>query len=224
MKSSQKVPKGAKIPRIVAQDYKLARAVRQEYKIWDKDLAVVGVGTSGAIYSLATAGSTTAALTRGSDYLNNFIGQNMDIAGIQFRYQVTGAVSNAVLTADQNNITRVMLFQWMDSTTPTLSGVLQTAAAGQAVLSPVLATNRENINILHDQAYSTWCQTSVATEANSNGYVVRKYIKGYKLSPVQMDTGSATYQKGGLYVLVVSDSSVTPNPSFNFYCRTTFTE
>lgn len=208
-------------PRVQSAGYKLYKTVKQEFKIWDRDLGLAGTSASGTIYNLASAGATTAALTRGSDYFNNFIGQNLDIAGIQLRYEVVGCSDTAfVIGADENNTTRVMLFQWMDSTTPTPSGVLQSLDT----LAPVFATNRENINVLSDKIYATYVQTQTSSASNSNNFVVKKYIKGFKCAPVQMDTGSATYQKGGLYLLVITDSAAVPHPQFRFYCRTTFTD
>lgn len=213
-------------PRVQNAGYKLYKQVKQEFKIWDKDLALVNANTTGAIYSLQTAGTTTAALTRGSDYYNNFIGQNLDVAGLQMRYELNGCISNAVLTADQYNHSRVILFQWLDSSTPSVSGVLQSPTDP---LSPVLATNRPIINVLHDKIWSTYAVHSDSTggttsDVSSIVHNKKVYLKGWKFAPIQMDVGSATYQKGGLYILVMGDSSVAPNPTFRFYVRTTFTD
>lgn len=227
--SSQfKAPRQAKrqrsstIPRAYKQDYRLYSAVKQEFKCWDIQFGSA-MTTTGVVTNLATA-ATPSALIRGSDYLNNFIGQNLNIVGVQCKWNLNGAESNVFAGADLNNTSRMMLFQWNDSTGPSMSGLLQNTSTPW--ISPVYLTNRENINVLHDELRSTHMTVynSNSSYASSNGHSGKFYVKGKKFGPVQMDVGANTYQKGGLYFMVCSDSSITPNPTFSAYIRITFVD
>lgn len=213
------------IPRTVSQDYRLFSPVKQEFKCWDWATSQSST-TTGAVLSLV-GGGAAGALSRGNDYLQDFIGQNLNIVGVQLKWFVQGSASSTVVP-DPYNLTRIIFFQWFDSSSPNPAGILQGYAGSYGselnCLSPVLLTNRENISILMDKLYTTWQVTSYGASGNSTCHVGKRYIKGKRFGPVQMDVGTASYQKGGLYMLVLGDSSVAPSPEVSFYVRVTFTD
>jgi len=178
-----------------------------EYKVTDSTT------TAGNVTSTGTVVNLLASLTRGDDYINNFLGNRINPAGIQVRY--------AFRSGDPSNIMRVLIFQWMDSTTPVVSGILQTPATCQ---SAILVSNRTNINVLHDRIYQ-----GSETYAGALSYfdsVPSKsvYIKGKNIFPVEFQAGANTIQKGGLYMLLISDSGAAVHPTASWYTRVTFAD
>lgn len=193
------------VERIIARQYQYApRAL--EYKVTD-------VGATGTVSTGGTIVPLLNNLVRGTDYINNFLGNKVQPVGLQGRFTcITGDVTNAM---------RVLIFQWMDSSTPTVSGVLQSPAN---CLSPVLVTNRSQINVLYDRLYtgsdygSTGGQYFLAVPAKP------LYIKGRNMFPIEFATGTADVQKGELFCLLISDSSAVIHPSVSYYFRMTFTD
>jgi hypothetical protein len=194
-------------PAAVAQRTGFRQLREVEYKVTDTSTTGGNVTSSGTVVNLL------ASLTRGDDYLNNFLGNKINPAGIQVRYQFR--------VGDPSNIMRVIIFQWMDSTTPAVSGILQTPTTN---LSALLATNKTNINVLHDRVYS-----GSETYAGALSYMETVpsktiYIKGKNIYPVEFQAGANTVQKGGLYMLLISDSGAAPTPTASWYIRTTFAD
>lgn len=198
-----------------ARDYAIVRSPRVDYKITDTTF-------SGSASTTATLDYLMANLVVGTGYLNNYIGREIFPAGLDFSIEIVGAESNAVLTADQTNLTRVLVFQWMDDATPTASLVLQSTAATTACMSPINFKNYNNINVLIDWRVSTWTTATLSNYASSNAYNARRYIKGKKLRAIEMDGSNVI--KGSIWMLVVSDSGVAPSPGFSGYSRLTFTD
>lgn len=172
-----------------------------DYKVTDSSYAV-GIDYTGEIISLI------GNLTRGDDYKNNFSGGRITPVGLEARYNVS--------VADSSNIVRVMIFQWFDKTTPTTATVLETVGSTYAVHSAKFLTNRDNIKILSDKCYAMDTYNTVVVD--------KVYIKGKKLTNIEFPTGAVTAQKGGLYMLFVSDSAAAANPGIDLYTRITFTD
>jgi len=189
----------------------LVRLPRVDYKYTDFTSGPGSITTSGTILNL------TANLVPGTGFKNNFIGREVTPTSLDIRYEVVGASSNVFAAADLNNKMRVLIFQWEDSTTPSVTGIIENAA----VLSPISGINYENIDVLSDKIYSTWVNSFDATSAygNSNSYSTRIYVKARKLMPLTWNSGNTDFQKGTIYCLVISDSAATPNPTFSIQTR-----
>lgn len=175
-----------------------------EYKVTDV-AGGGGVDTSGTMVDLLSS------LSRGDSPLNQFDGGRINPQGIQVR--LSGVVGDAT------NILRVLVFQWFDAVAPVPLGVLSASSP----LAPLFLDNRENIKVLHDGIYK-------ATQAYSGGAGLFDfpnkviYIKSKRLEAVQFKATTAVPQKGGLYMLLLSDSSVPSNPQINYHVRTTFVD
>lgn len=174
-----------------------------DFKVTDFYSGVVACSDASSVASVLQN------LTRGDTYLDNFIGGRIKPVGWEVRFSLIGA--------DATNLVRIMLIQWMDSTTPTGSGLLQFDNAVQAPISPKLLTNRDNIIVLADQLFST-------TVNGPNSCSGRIYVKSKNLNNVEFPSGATTPQKGNLVVLVVSDSSAVAHPTIAYYSRVTFTD
>ena len=205
-------------PRIVSRNYQTAVS-RLEYKVTDE--AASNVITNGG-----TIQELTGNLVRGDGFLNEFHGQQITPTGLQFKWYCNGGLSNLVGPADANNQTRCIIFQWLDSTVPALADVLESTASGFSVVSPIKVENRENISVLRDWCFSTWrtCYFGNTAESSSNSGNGKVFIKSKKFDPIQFKQASNATQKGAVYVLLISDSSVTPHPGFAYYSRLTFTD
>lgn len=211
----QKRPRTVALVGKDAQDYSIVRSPRVDYKVTD-------LAFSGSATTTANLFYCSANLVAGTSYVDNYIGREIFPAGFDFRIEIVGAESNAVLTADQTNLTRVLVFQWMDDATPTAALILQNTAATTACMSSIRAKNYNNINVLIDKTFSTWTTATLSNFASSNAYSMRRYIKGKKMRTIEMD--GANVIKGAIWALIVSDSGVAPNPGYSGYCRLTFTD
>lgn len=208
----------APIPRNTASRFIVSPSIRSDPKVTDYYYPSTAVTSTGTVINLL------ANLTAGTGYFNNFVGRQLTPIGLDFRYEVIGAQSNALAGADLSNITRVMIVQWDDSLTPVVGSILQ--APSTNMMSPISLTNYDNITVLHDKLYTTWITAYDVTSsyANSNSHCRRKYIKGHRMNPVMWNSTAVDPQKGGLYAILISDSSVTPNPFVTFTCRITFND
>lgn len=189
---------------------KRARLTRQltnsvDYKYTD-------VGALGNVSAAGTVVDLLASLVRGTDSLNNFIGQKINPVGIQMRIQGIGS--------DITNFMRVLIFQWFDSVAPAPLGILQTLASYN---SAIAVTNKENITVLYDRIFKSQL-AFVASTSVFDMPTKTIYIPGGNMLPIEFKTGAVGAQKGGLYMLVLSDSVAPLHPSVDYYSRVTFTD
>jgi hypothetical protein len=182
--------------------------------VFDKEYKVTDSAGVGSVSNTGTMASLTNSLIRGTDYLNQFEGGRILPEGIQIRYEWT--MGSLAGVGDGTNVCRVIIFQWMDSIVPTVAGILQTVNP----LSAVLLTNRSNIIVLHDRLVSL---KQYAPNGN-DAQCVQAYVKGKRMVPMEFPSGAVIPQKGGLYALFLSDSTVAPAPNLDFYFRVTFTD
>lgn len=170
-----------------------------DYKVTDTQVNANGVSTSGVVFDLLSN------LSPGVGGKDAFIGQKINPVGLNLNW--------SVILGDNTNLMRLILFQWFDASTPVPSGVLQ----GNC-LSTVNLVNRENIKVLRDELVSM----ALMATGGYNQACGKFYVKSKKMIPAQYNVDLSKFQKGGLYLLVISDSVITPNPTVSFYSRCTF--
>jgi len=159
-----------------------------------------------------------AAIERGTDYFNQFIGNFITPKSFTLRYQVTGSRANTLAAADTNNMTRLLLIQWLDEQTPTATDIFQGSA--QYYLATLNPRNLDKINVLRDIQVSTWATSTDSSDYNSSNSECGKiYIKGKKMAPIKFVNGSTTTTSGGIYLIAISDSANTPHPFYEFFSR-----
>lgn len=181
----------------------LTKAV--EFKVADAAAAASNIDNTGLVPDLLNN------LVRGTSYINNFLGNKIKPRGIQLRFSWRAG--------DPANVCRIICFQWLNSTVPTTADVLATATG------PWSAINYDNIqflNILYDSIFNI--NEYFAGARSQFGPEKTVYIKGKKLFPVDFASGSATVNKGGLYLCLISDSGAATHPSISYYTRVTFAD
>lgn len=154
-------------------------------------------------------------LTRGSAGLDNFDGNSIKVKGITLNY---GCHSNQSF-----NYMRVMLIQWADSGSPTLSGILNTTTTGLAPFAMIYVTNRKNIKVLYDKTFVLSPSAGGDSTITGEGVFTDKvYIDGARVKKITYQAGANTIQDGGLYLIAVSDDSLTTYPQINWGTRVSF--
>lgn len=166
---------------------------------------------SGTVYDLFTN------LARGDNATNSIEGSKLIAKNVKVRVQVAAA--------DLSNAFRCIIFQWNDASTPGVTGVLSPniISSTSAPFAYRNWTNRHLYTILADVQGQT---TANPNAGGGNGPVVNfvMYYKGRKLRPTYFASTSATIQKGGIYLLVVSDSSAVSHPGILFTSEIVYTD
>jgi len=194
--------------------YRPPPALRDIYNGKDVEFKVTDEVGSGGVTTGGTVVNLLGSIARGNDSLNQFVGSSITPRGIQIRL--------AMQSTDTYNYIRVVVFQWFDATVPVLGGILQ---AAPYLIAPVMLTNRENMVILHDRLYfgnENFSGAGATAMMTSPRKTI--YIKGKRLAKCIFPNGSLIPQKGGLYMLLLSDSLAPPNPGVDYWARTTFTD
>lgn len=214
---------GAPMPkrqRVQRQDATVTAVVRKElrkktdWKYTDSAVAATGVSNGGQIISLC------GNLTRGDLGYDQFEGNTIRPQAITLKYYFhTNQIFNTV---------RLMVFQWFDSSTPAVSGVLQSTGVSSLVtISPTLTTNKPLMKVLYDCTHAIAPTASDATFTNvAHGITqpVTVYIPGKRLRPVKFNSTTTARQDGDLFILVISDDVAPTHPVINLYSRLTFSD
>lgn len=187
---------------------------RTDWKYTDAGLNTTSVSSGGQLTSLL------GNLVRGDGGYDNFTGNHITPQAITLKYYWT--------TNQSYNVVRLMIFQWFDSSTPLVSGILQsTGIAGLVPISPTLVTNKPLMKILYDRTHIMAPTASDGTFTNL-GYgtvdPVTVYIPGKRLRPVRYNASTTAIQDGNIFCLVISDDVVPTHPVVSWYSRITFAD
>lgn len=181
-----------------------------DWKYTDNSQATTNVTSTGALTSVF------ANLVRGDLGKDNFGGNQIMPQALLLKYYfVTSQVYNSV---------RIMVVQWFDAATPGITGILESGATSLATIAPVLITNKNYVKVLYDQTHLLAPTAYDAGSVAGYGTVqpVKVYIPGKKLRPVRFNSGTDVVQDGNIYVLLISDDSLTAYPTVTWYSRVTF--
>lgn len=174
----------------------------------DTSATAASVTSSGAVALLT---STTQGLLD----VANRIGDEIKLKGLIMRGSI--AMGAGTISQDYTNVVRVIIFQWMPSTTPTVTDVLESA--------------RQDASYNHDKAanYRILCDERYAISAL--GPSVKIYEMGYSFKKAKLPFGitdSVKYNAGSstatghLYLLEISDSSAPDHPATTYYIRVSY--
>lgn len=152
--------------------------------------AQASVTSTGTIYALTAVAEGTGAQNR--------VGRNAVIK------KIVGTHSFYADSTDVLNTCRFIIFRWTDLTAPVISDVLQSSTNYVNSFYNLDYYKGPKLKILHDR--------KVAASYSGNGVALESYtLKGHW--PVQWNTSSANSAVvGGVYLLVVSDSTAVPSP------------
>lgn len=140
----------------------------------------------------------TSGITVGTGDTGNRIGDS-----IRYKYLL---VDYAFELADTFNLCRVIIFQWLSSS----------SAGVSSVLSQTGTTYAPQGYYQHDNMNAGMFKIMYDDKINLNaGYPVHRRtltLRNFKLKKVQFSAGGSTLIKGGLYALFVSDSGAVSHP------------
>jgi len=182
---------------------------KADLKYADRTAANANMTSAGTIIDIL------GNLVRGDNGLDNFQGNSIKPKGVTLSY--------GVHTDQTYNMCRVMLFQWRDSGTPAVTGILSSTATGIAPFSNIYVTNRKNIKVLYDRAFPVAPTAGGDTTVLGQGtYCDKVYIDGSRIGKVTYQSTSNTIQDGGIYLMIISDDSLITYPQFTYFVRTSF--
>jgi hypothetical protein len=166
--------------------------------------------TSGGISYNGSMFSAVANIVRGDGAINQFAGRL--IKPTSFRVKFTWSTDQVY------NTVRLMVFQWLDASAPTPSGILQSVGSVSAPHSPLNFTNIQKIRVLYDRSYALKVRNTVGLDAKffDTGFL--------NPSPIQFNTGSVLQQQYGLYMLAISDDALIAFPNLSLESELLFTD
>ena len=168
-----------------------------------------------SVTSSGTVHSVLANLTRGDLGYNNYEGNTITPRGLTCKYMFN--------TNQLFNQVRVMCFQWLDASTPALSGLVQNTATNIATLSGILVTNRNYIRVLYDKTHVIAPTAGDGTTPIGLGICYGQFfITAKRMRKIRFNSTTNTVQDGNIYVLLVSDDTLPTYPAVNLYTRLSF--
>lgn len=195
--------KGRKLTKTQRKQVKQIISSVQEHKIFDTVNATT-VSYAGSVIPLSDIPIGTSDLGR--------IGDQIVPTSLEMRFNW--------FAADSTNFCRAILFRWMPSfgTDPPAPGdILELVSSTNAVNSPIRQDTRNYFNVLMDKTWSL---------VLSGDTVIKDFRRTMKMAKrkIQYISNSTTDQTGGIYMLFITDSSLTAHPAINYYFRLRFTD
>lgn len=156
--------------------------------------------------------SVTTNLVRGDNMKNMYGGSFVDWQWVRMRYSVTAA------SADVFNSVRVILGQWKGVLTGATAGfVLDLSEAIDPVVAPYSMQNRPLYTILSD--------TVTTVDIASNNQIVKNiFIPGSRIKRTEFARSTDSALNGDLFVVIISNSAVIPNPDVEVSIEGMFTD
>lgn len=187
----------------------IAKRVLQRNAEWKHHNAVVSGATAfaGGLNSLTDVAQGDTDLTRDGDQLTMgklvFFLELAQSSGVGF---------------DVHNAVRVILFQWFPQSAPAVSDILD-QGTGTAPYYHYFTDKAKSFKILHDKIHRLQRDDPTA------GGQVKIFKRRFKVRPgrkkIQYVSGGTT-GSNKIYLLLMSDSSVTPHPTAYFHSRLNF--
>lgn len=170
------------------------------------------------VYNTGHIQNLYANMLQGTKPLNEYLGN--EVLPTSVRMNISTTMGPLAGIGDGTNICRCIIFQWMDASTPVPAGLL---ALPSDPHSFILWNNIENVRVLSDKLWVL--KQNSASSTSYDAWSDKVYIKGKKIMPTKFDQhGGPTTQKGGLYCLLLTDSSAAPAPYFNVTWQVTYTD
>lgn len=162
--------------------------------------AQASVTSTGTIYALTAVAEGTGNQNR--------VGRNAVIK------RIWGDLSFYADSTDVLNTCRIIIFRWTDLTAPTIGDVLQS--------STNYVNSFYNLDYLHGPKLKILYDKKIAASYSGNGVALAKWDLHGKW-PVQWNTSSASSAVvGGIFIVLVSDSTAVPSPGSAGACAICF--
>ncbi len=185
--------KGAK-PATVSQVRQMITArlgADDELKYYTTSDTGTSVGFSGTLSSISNPPQGNTDVTR--------VGDALRLKEVGFRYNFT--------FGDNIQVCRMILFQWIPNSVPTVTNILLAIGTALAPLSPYNVDTEAQYKILYDKI---WYLNNVANPQNGEEVLI---TKGF--NQLQDFFAGGTTGSNQIYKLFISDSGAAPNPSLN---------
>lgn len=154
-------------------------------------------------YTIGYVSSMTSALTRGTAE-NQYLGDKITPVGLSVRMQFT--------RVDATQMIRCIVIQNRAGGVPLLSTLLQSVGNITAPLSPYDVDYDNTYRVLYDQV---WSMDSIRGTT-----MIKKLKLNYRrLRPIWFNGADGELERGGIYLMFISDSAVSSHPTVDFRAR-----
>lgn len=193
-----------------------------EEKAWYFTSGTVNVTTAGTCTKISSVGQGVADNDRNGDVLRKKM--------ISFMYTITVGAAGLIAAADIFNTVRVIIFEWLNddyATVPTPQNVIENSAVTVKTIALQNWDTKHLYKVLYDRSHVVfnspiWNGAAVTWQHGVGGTFQTAVPVNIPLkSKVEFDANGQT-GKGHLYVLLISDSAFTPNPTIEFSSRLLF--
>lgn len=167
---------------------------------------------SGDAVSVTATGqviSATGNIARGDGAVNNMTGNLLTPTRWRLRFTFS--------TAQAFSTVRILVFQWLDSSIPTASDLLQLTGDARAPHSPLLWINIHKIRVLRDFV------TALVPRSTGGSDATYHEIDMPGMSPLQFSS-TLSPQMNGLYMLLISDDIIGTAPQLTYTSELVFTD
>lgn len=184
---------------------KLKRVLNTEEKIYD-------LTTNFSVVTAATVVSLLAPAQ--GDAFNQRDGDSVRPLNLEFKWILDNNILNTTLPFQA----RILIFRATGErgSIPVISDILESVTAGANIVSPHRYSTRERYNVLYD--HTEHVTPGGWDNATSDGAFTTR-LSGHTL----YTPGATTVEDGGLYLVVVSDTT-SDAPAFRYGARTWFSD
>lgn len=172
-----------------------------ESKVFDGASVNTGTDFNGSVVTLwdSPAG---VAITQGAGE-QQYVGAIIKPTYLMMRFSAASGTAG-----DPTNIMRVIILQDVLTGVPTGANVLEVVGVARAPLSPLDLDFDKSFRVLLDRTFTL--------NTVSEPVKAMKFKIGMRqLRPISFSDAAGTYERGGIYMLVISDSSVAaPSPTW----------
>lgn len=191
---------GQTTKKLVKKEVKVQLNRQIESKYHDHTLAVSTIDYNGTIFNL------TGGIVQGVDD-HSYIGEKIIPSHLSIRANVVGVAATTMV--------RFIVFRWTQNNTPTAVEILQSVGNVRTPLSPYDEDFTKLYRVLFDRTYNL----VLGTESNQK--LVKISIPSKKMSPMYFQGPAGFHEKGGLYMLVISDTAAN-HPLVQYLARMFF--
>jgi hypothetical protein len=181
-----------------------------------KIAAATTVSTAGTMYPLSKVPQGVGRSER--------VGDRAKAVSLTFKYTITVGAPGLVAGADQYNTVRVVVFKWLldDAVAAPVTGNILDVISSDTVTNQLYNFDaRADFRILYDKThivFSTPVYTGAATRwdhgVDGTFTCEKPIVLGQGMGGPDLDwEGNGLTGQGMYYVLLVSDSAFTPNPT-----------
>lgn len=196
----------------IAKEVSKQLAKKDDYhQLQGRDIAATGIINTGYMLDLGTT------FARGDNAINDFAGEKVFPKSLKIRLQWAAT--------DTFNLMRVVIFQWFGPLVPAVTDILNTAgvAATQQALCYRQWSRHNQYKILHDSMHQLNNSSGFCGGVGPN-LPLEVYVPGSKLQPIEFNVTTTAYQRGGLFMLTLSDSLAVPHPEQNAVWELIYTD